>query len=104
MEGYRSSAGVCRKTSGFPAANPALSLSSGRVHRSNPVPELGSKNVNRLPSGVEDHGTLILLFWVKGCGLPAPSERVTDMPSVVRYTMYRPSGLHMGLPAVPVKV
>ena len=32
--GGRSSAGVCRKTSGFPARSPAPSLSSGTVHRS----------------------------------------------------------------------
>ena len=36
-KGSRSSAGVCRKTSGFPARSPAPSLSSGTVHKSNEV-------------------------------------------------------------------
>ena len=47
---------------------------------------------------------MVFLLWVKGCGLPDPSERVTDMPSpIARNAMYRPSGLHTGSTA-PVKV
>jgi hypothetical protein len=62
-------------------------------------------NANRFPSGVKDHGSWLFLLWVKGCGLPNPSERVTDMPSPgARNAMYRPSGLHKGALGFPVKV
>ena len=61
-------------------------------------------NARRFPSGVKDHGYCWFLLWVKGCGLPDPSERVTDMPSPsVMNAMYRPSGVHTGSTA-PVKV
>ncbi len=57
------------------------------------------------PSGVKKYGYCGFLVWVKGWGLPAPSERVTDVPAPdVWNTMYRPSGLQMGNPDLPSKV
>jgi len=47
----------------------------------------------------------MFLLWVNGCDLPDPSERVTDVPSpATSNAMYRPSGLHSGAKAFPVKV
>ena len=47
----------------------------------------------------------MFLLWVKGWGFPAPSERVTDMPSpAARNAMYRPSGLHTGWTLFPANV
>ena len=47
---------VCRKTSGFPARNPALSLLIGTVHKSYEVFESCPQNANRFPSGVDFSG------------------------------------------------
>ena len=76
-------AGVCKKTSAFPARSPPTSFSTGTVQRS-PLPEPKSANASRLPSGEKDHGHWDSLLWVSGCGFPAPSARVHKMPESPR--------------------
>src|ERR1700730_15467772 len=88
--------GIFKYATGVPALNCPEALATGTVRISPPAPGVISANTSRVPLGLKELGSCLLLLRVNGCGLPAPSARVQNIPPADWKTTARPSGLHTG--------
>ena len=106
--GDRPLASVCSKTSGFLACSPTPSLFKGtgpQIEKGFRPPYRERHLLSVRGEGPRETGRSCPSPRVNGCGLPAPSERITAMPSFFALnTMYRPSGVHTAFSALPLNV